>query len=130
MSIWLAVQAMNGTGYKYMLFGNASTVFFPEAALQLLEDFDAELPYIITNGLIWRNASGADMPDKAPRCLPCHFDDSDGVLRLSQGVRQSPLQVSHRLTRSAAKYHAHLRYRMAKRQAATASALSALLKSS
>ncbi len=76
---------MNATGYKWMLFGNASTVFFPEAAMQLLEDFDPGLPYIITDDLVWQNASGAARPEEAPRCLPCHFDDAHELLRLSQG---------------------------------------------
>ena len=76
---------MNDTGYKWMFCGNASTTFFPEAALQLLEDFDPRLPYIVTDDLLWKNASGAAMPDEAPRCLPCHFDDAHELLRLSQG---------------------------------------------
>lgn len=80
------LQAVNRTGYKWMLFGNASTVYFPDAALQLLEDFDADLPYIITDSLIWTNSSGATLPDGALRCLPCHFDNSDEMLRLSQGA--------------------------------------------
>ena len=75
---------MNHTGYKWMLFGNASTVFFPEAALQLLEDFDAELPYLITDDVIWTNASGAPIPEEAARCLPCHFEDADEWLQVSQ----------------------------------------------
>ena len=70
----------------WMLLGKASTVYFPEAALQLLEDFDADLPYIITDSVIWTNSSGAALPDEALRCLPCHFDDSDEMLRLSQGA--------------------------------------------
>ena len=69
-----------------MLFGDASTIFFPDAALQLLEDFDANLPYLITDGLIWTNSSGEALPDEALRCLPCHFDNSDKMLRLSQGA--------------------------------------------
>ena len=68
-----------------MLFGNASTVFFPEATLQLLEDFDAELPYVITDGLLWSNASRAAVPDEAPSCLPCHFIDTKELQRLSHG---------------------------------------------
>lgn len=76
---------MNKTGYKWVLFGSDSTVLFPKAALQLLEDFDADLPYIITDDLVWRNASGAAQPDEAPRCLPCHFDGTNGLLQLFAG---------------------------------------------
>ncbi len=80
------MKAVNSSSYKWMLFGNASTLFFPDAALQLLQDFDAELPYIITDGLLWNNASGASAHDEAPRCLPCHLEGKDEMARLSQGT--------------------------------------------
>ena len=86
---------MNETGYKWMLFGSDSTLLFPKAALQLLEDFDDDLPYIITDDLIWRNTSGAVMPDEAPRCLPCHFDNVNELLQLSEGMDCPGLHDAH-----------------------------------
>ena len=34
--------------YKWMLFGHDDTFFFVNNVLELLQDFDPDLPYIIT----------------------------------------------------------------------------------
>ncbi len=34
--------------YKWMLYGHDDTFFFVDGALDLLQDFDPSLPYIIT----------------------------------------------------------------------------------
>ncbi|KAK9917000.1 hypothetical protein WJX75_009748 [Coccomyxa subellipsoidea] len=81
---FLAHQALNGSSYKWLLFGGADTVFFPEAVLQMLEDFDPQVPYIITDNLWWGGQHGG--PNKgAPRCLPCHSADNRDLLDLTTG---------------------------------------------
>jgi hypothetical protein len=78
------VQALNGSSYKWLLFGGADTVFFPEAVLQMLEDFDPQVPYIITDNLWWGGQHGGPNED-APRCLPCHSADNRDLLDLTKG---------------------------------------------
>ncbi len=43
----ILVQAFQGD-YDWMLYGHDDTFFFVEAVLDLLQDFDPSLPYIIT----------------------------------------------------------------------------------
>ena len=38
--------------YKWMLYGHDDTFFFVDGALDLLQDFDPSLPYIITGMVI------------------------------------------------------------------------------
>jgi hypothetical protein len=84
MKSLFSVQALNGSSYKWLLFGGADTVFFPEAVLQMLEDFDPQVPYIITDNLWWGGQHGG--PNKgAPRCLPCHSADNRDLLDLTKG---------------------------------------------
>lgn len=63
-----------GGGYKWMLYMDDDTVFFPGALLRLLSSFDSGLPYFITDHLWYANSTGvAQHPSReAPRCLPCH----------------------------------------------------------
>ena len=39
-----------GDTYKWLLYQDDDTVFFPDAVVHLLEDFDPDLPYFITGG--------------------------------------------------------------------------------
>ncbi len=41
------VQALKGD-YKWMLYGDADTLFFVDGVLELLQDFDPSIPYFIT----------------------------------------------------------------------------------
>lgn len=42
------VQAVNRTGYKWMLYGDDDTMWFVGGVLDVLKDLDPEMPYIIT----------------------------------------------------------------------------------
>lgn len=67
-----------GDSYKWLLYGDDDTVWFMESVIKLLEDFDSDLPYFITDHMWWASSPGrASHPNpEAPRCLPCDFDDS------------------------------------------------------
>ena len=41
-------HAAFGDTYKWLLYGDDDTVWFPESVMKLLEDFDPDLPYFIT----------------------------------------------------------------------------------
>ncbi len=47
MSSDCQLQAFEGS-YEWMLYGHDDTLFFVEGILDLLQDFDPALPYIIT----------------------------------------------------------------------------------
>lgn len=86
-----------GESYKWLLYGDDDTVFFPEAALQLLAGFDPDLPYAITDNMWFEESLVAQPPFRhpaagAPRCLPCHFADSPHALRMFTGM-----QIFHNL---------------------------------
>lgn len=77
---FLAHQVFGDT-YKWLLYMDDDTIFFPDAVQRLLEDFDPDLPYFITDHLWWPDPKQpprlhiSNHPNKeAPRCLPCHFD--------------------------------------------------------
>lgn len=82
-------QALNGSGYKWLLFGGADTVFFPDAVLQMLEDFNPQIPYLITDNMWWGNQHGGPFKG-TPRCIPCHFEKNSDLLRLTQGIHNTP----------------------------------------
>lgn len=67
-----------GDSYKWLLYGDDDTVWFMESVMRLLQDFDPDLPYFITDHMWWASTPGrASHPNpEAPRCLPCEFDDS------------------------------------------------------
>ncbi|KAK9916685.1 hypothetical protein WJX75_005772 [Coccomyxa subellipsoidea] len=79
-----------GESYKWLLYGDDDTVFFPEAARQLLARFDPDLPYAITDNMWFEESLVAQPPFRhpaagAPRCLPCHFVDNPRALRMFTG---------------------------------------------
>ena len=49
-----------GNSFKWLLFGDEDTVFFVDNALELLQDFDPSMPYIITGAA--RPVAG-ELPD-------------------------------------------------------------------
>eukprot|EP00887_Chlorella_sp_A99_P003186 scaffold9.g3186.t1 len=68
---------------EWLLYMDDDTIFFPDAVLRLLEDFDPDLPYFISDHFWWPDPAEpweshySVHPHKAaPRCLPCHFDTS------------------------------------------------------
>ncbi|DBA89858.1 TPA: hypothetical protein ACH3X2_004716 [Trebouxia sp. C0005] len=72
---WLAHAAVNGSGYKWMLYGDDDTVWFVGGVLDLLKDLDPDMPYVITDNLWWSDVEGTvgSQPNiRAPRCLPCN----------------------------------------------------------
>ena len=80
-----------GESYKWLLYGDDDTVFFPEAARQLLARFDPDLPYAITDNMWFEESLVAQPPFRhpaagAPRCLPCHFVDNPRALRMFTGA--------------------------------------------
>ena len=77
------MQALNGSGYEWMLLGEDDTLFFVEPLLQMLEEFDPGLPYIITDNF---GRGGSSSEKLAPRCLPCHSGDDPRAQGLSQGT--------------------------------------------
>ena len=56
-SLCCACQALGDT-YKWMLYGDDDTLFFVDAVLDLLQLFDPELPYAISDN-IWFEANSA-----------------------------------------------------------------------
>ena len=56
-SLCCACQALGDT-YKWMLYGDDDTLFFVDAVLDLLQPFDPELPYAISDN-IWFEANSA-----------------------------------------------------------------------
>lgn len=89
----IAVQAL-GDSYKWMLYGDDDTLFFKEAALELLAPFDHDLPYAVTDN-IWFEADVSARPPfrhpalDAPRCLPCHFRIDPVAIRMFTGLKNS-----------------------------------------
>lgn len=53
----LLLQALGET-YRWMLYGDDDTLFFVDAVLDLLQPFDPELPYAISDN-IWFEANSA-----------------------------------------------------------------------
>ena len=41
-----------GNSFKWLFFGDEDTVFFVDNALELLQDFDPSMPYIITGAVL------------------------------------------------------------------------------
>jgi len=72
-----------GDSFKWLLYMDDDTIFFPDAVVRLLEDFDPDMPYFISDHLWWPDPSGkfpgdGIHPNKvAPRCLPCHFNETE-----------------------------------------------------
>lgn len=72
-----------GDSYKWLLYMDDDTIFFPDAVIRLLEEFDPDMPYFISDHLWWPHPEGTFPgeglhPSKsAPRCLPCHFNESE-----------------------------------------------------
>ncbi|DBA95033.1 TPA: hypothetical protein ACH3X1_002549 [Trebouxia sp. C0004] len=75
-----------GDTYKWILYGDDDTQFFLDGALRLAKDFDPDLPWFITDNVWW--STGEHTPHSwrhhphpdAPRCIPCHYDDSAHVV--------------------------------------------------
>jgi hypothetical protein len=80
-----------GNSYKWLLYGDDDTLFFPDAVLDLLEPFDHDLPYAITDN-VWFEADVTARPPyrhpalDAPRCLPCHFLVDADIVRTFTGA--------------------------------------------
>ncbi|KAL3156131.1 hypothetical protein ABBQ32_012426 [Trebouxia sp. C0010 RCD-2024] len=77
---FLAHEAFNGD-YKWILYGDDDTFFFVDGVLELLQDFDPSLPYFITDHYWWGDEKNESMNyhphERAPRCLPCHWNQED-----------------------------------------------------
>lgn len=85
----LAHQASGGD-YKWILYGDDDTLWFPPNVLSLLNTgFDYKLPYVMSDMFYYRNpCKGCAYDDRreglhrinthAPRCLPCHFQKPPG----------------------------------------------------
>lgn len=66
--------------YKWILLGDDDTLWFMPGVLKLLQSFDHNLPYVITDEMFW-HTWGDPAPERfhedgPPRCLPCHFNMS------------------------------------------------------
>ncbi|KAA6418042.1 MAG: hypothetical protein FRX49_11960 [Trebouxia sp. A1-2] len=78
---FLAHQEYQGE-YEWMLYGHDDTFFFVDGALDLLQDFDPSLPYIITDHFWWSDEPSHNTDlyhphERAPHCLPCHWTPAD-----------------------------------------------------
>ncbi len=66
--------------YKWVLSGDDDTLWFMDGVSKLLQTFDHNMPYAITDEIFWHSWGDA-APDRfhedgPPRCLPCHFNVS------------------------------------------------------
>lgn len=52
--------------YEWMLYGHDDTFFFLEGVMELLQDFDPRLPYIITGQMLQSYIHCTD------QCQPCN----------------------------------------------------------
>ncbi|KAK9855489.1 hypothetical protein WJX84_001224 [Apatococcus fuscideae] len=77
---FLAARHVGLDNFKWIMFGDDDTIWFWEGMLRLLEPFDHNTPYIITDGAYWHNWGRPAAPnfdeDGPPRCLPCHFNQT------------------------------------------------------
>ncbi|KAK9838036.1 hypothetical protein WJX74_010127 [Apatococcus lobatus] len=78
-------QLESGSGhpaeeYKWILLGDDDTLWFMGGVLKLLQTFDHNLPYAVTDEMFWHTwgdpAAERFHEDGPPRCLPCHFNAS------------------------------------------------------
>lgn len=76
--------------YEWILYGHDDTFFFVEGVLELLQDFDPSLPYVITDHFWWTDepleaATDFYHPNEyAPHCLPCHWTTQDEQRSMSR----------------------------------------------
>jgi hypothetical protein len=62
--------------FKWMLYGDDDTLWHMPGVLRLLQHYDPELPYAISDYFWYADASPSVV---APRCLPCHFKGTAAV---------------------------------------------------
>lgn len=92
---FFAHEAFEG-GYEWMLYGHDDTLFFVEGILDLLQDFDPALPYIITDHFWWTDdpfetATDFFQPNEfAPHCLPCHWTPDYEQKAVGDGKKYQP----------------------------------------
>ncbi|KAK9803696.1 hypothetical protein WJX73_002056 [Symbiochloris irregularis] len=73
-----------GDSYKWLMYGDDDTLFFPHALKRTLQNLDPNIPYFLTDHMWWTEIE-LDRPDhprpgttyhpqpKAPRCVPCNY---------------------------------------------------------
>ncbi|DBB15395.1 TPA: hypothetical protein ACH3X3_003627 [Trebouxia sp. C0006] len=78
---FLAAKEMGLDSFKWVLYGDDDTVFFVDGALDMLENLDYNMPYLLSDD-VWfveDDAQGKQInthPNRrAPRCLPCGYHD-------------------------------------------------------
>ncbi|KAK9816722.1 hypothetical protein WJX72_004239 [[Myrmecia] bisecta] len=88
MAPFLANKTAMPGSWKWMLYGDDDTVFFPDNVLKLVESLDHTMPYFISDA-IWypQMQDGKEVhvhpnPD-APRCLPCGYAANVSGIRRS-----------------------------------------------
>lgn len=83
-----------------MLFGHDDTFFFVNNVLELLQDFDPDLPYVITDHFWWTDEplkSANPQTDfyhsseYAPHCMPCHWGKEEEQRALQGRTGDLPL---------------------------------------
>ncbi|KAK9803733.1 hypothetical protein WJX73_008989 [Symbiochloris irregularis] len=78
-----------GDSYKWLLYGDDDTLFFPHALKRTLHNLDPNIPYFLTDHMWWTEHNmaedGVRRPDKpkhdsfphphamSPRCVPCNY---------------------------------------------------------
>ena len=93
----LCLQAMGDT-YKWMLYGDDDTLFFVDAVLDLLQPFDTDLPYAISDN-IWFEANSALVSGPSVISIP-HRSSSSSALHqqyLGWAIRESCFVSERRL---------------------------------
>jgi hypothetical protein len=104
-----------GERYKWQLYGDDDTLFFPSGVLRMMQHFDPLTPLFLSDNLWW-SAGGTSHPNvHAPRCLPCHHMLSQGQCRYSyqsQTIRCAflllPLSVANCIPRGQPFWHLKL----------------------
>ncbi|KAK9837693.1 hypothetical protein WJX74_003187 [Apatococcus lobatus] len=80
MTPFMANKSIGTDNFKFVLYGDDDTVFFPDNILDLVNGLDHEMPYFMTD-CIWFPEKEDDRDifvhadRKAPRCLPCGYED-------------------------------------------------------
>ena len=62
-----------GDSFKWLLYGDDDTVFFPDAALSLASTLDPALPYVVTDNIWWSPLFGDAYHPNPQASIPTHL---------------------------------------------------------
>ncbi|MEW5298829.1 MAG: hypothetical protein WDW36_001908 [Sanguina aurantia] len=81
----------HASDWRWMLMGDDDTLFFMHGVRKLVEHYDHNLPYLISDN-VWH--SSRHPSPQAPRCLPCHFDMAAVNLTTATSCLHAPAGLS------------------------------------